>query len=126
MKTIGSTRVLPKNTPVDPRRIPPDGGDGLVQRRARGAHRGEDRRDAAATGKPLRDDPPGSGGAPPGVSDGARRASTSPLAIGSQSEPEPDVAVVKGTIGDFVDHPTTAVLVAEVSGTTLRFDRRKG
>ena len=49
-----------------------------------------------------------------------------PLAFGTRSEPEPDIAVVKGEVRDFVDHPTTAVLVVEVSGTTLRFDRRKG
>ena len=49
-----------------------------------------------------------------------------PLALGTRSEPEPDIAVVTGELRDFVDHPTTAVLVVEVSGTTLRFDRRKG
>ncbi len=47
-----------------------------------------------------------------------------PLALGQFSEPEPDVAVVRGTILDFVTgHPTTAVLVVEVSETTLAFDR---
>jgi Uma2 family endonuclease len=48
-----------------------------------------------------------------------------PLAIGARSEPEPDVAVVRGNSRDYTDHPTTALLVVEVSGTTLRFDRRK-
>src|SRR4051794_32430746 len=38
-----------------------------------------------------------------------------PLALGEDSEPEPDIAVVRGSIRDFRDsHPTTAVLVVEV------------
>jgi Uma2 family endonuclease len=47
-----------------------------------------------------------------------------PLSLGQVSEPEPDVAVVRGAIRDFArEHPTTAVLVVEVADTTLRFDR---
>ena len=47
-----------------------------------------------------------------------------PLAIGNWSEPEPDIAVVTGSIRDYeTQHPTTAVLVVEVADTTLRFDR---
>jgi Uma2 family endonuclease len=47
-----------------------------------------------------------------------------PLALGQYSEPEPDVAVVRGSVLDFVsEHPTSAVLVVEVSETTLAFDR---
>lgn len=47
-----------------------------------------------------------------------------PLAIGTDSEPEPDVAVVRGKASDYVaDHPTTAVLVVEVADSTVRFDR---
>ncbi|MBI3971975.1 MAG: Uma2 family endonuclease [Chloroflexi bacterium] len=51
-----------------------------------------------------------------------------PLAFGSTSEPEPDVAVVRGSPRDYLtEHPTTAVLMLEVSDTTLRSDRtRKG
>lgn len=47
-----------------------------------------------------------------------------PLSLGSDSEPEPDVAVVRGTPRDYVEgHPTTALLVVEVSEATLDFDR---
>jgi len=51
-----------------------------------------------------------------------------PLNLGPDSEPEPDAAVVRGTLRDYVDaHPTMAVLIVEVSDTTLAFDReRKG
>lgn len=47
-----------------------------------------------------------------------------PLALGGDSEPEPDVAVVPGEASDYVArHPTSAVLVVEIADTTLRFDR---
>jgi Uma2 family endonuclease len=47
-----------------------------------------------------------------------------PLALGSDSQPEPDVAVVAGEDRSFVAaHPTSAVLVVEVSDSTLAFDR---
>lgn len=47
-----------------------------------------------------------------------------PLALGDRSEPEPDLAVVSGSPRDYVEaHPTTAVLVVEVSDSTLRYDR---
>jgi Uma2 family endonuclease len=48
-----------------------------------------------------------------------------PLHLSETSEPEPDVAVVKGAIRDYVGtgHPTTALLVVEVSDATLRYDR---
>ena len=51
-----------------------------------------------------------------------------PLALGPDSELEPDVAVVRGVAREYLgDHPTTAVLVLEISDTTLDFDRgRKG
>jgi Uma2 family endonuclease len=42
------------------------------------------------------------------------------------SEPEPDVAVVRGTNADFrTAHPTTAELVVEVAVTSLEIDRVK-
>lgn len=47
-----------------------------------------------------------------------------PLALSETDEPEPDVAVVPGTIEDYRDaHPTKAVLVVEVADTPLEFDR---
>jgi Uma2 family endonuclease len=48
-----------------------------------------------------------------------------PLALSDLSEPEPDVAVVSGSIRDYAkDHPRTALLAVEVSDSTLRFDRQ--
>lgn len=49
-----------------------------------------------------------------------------PLALSDIDEPEPDVAVVEGSIDDYRDaHPTTAVLVVEVADSSLEFDRTK-
>ena len=46
------------------------------------------------------------------------------LAVGAYSVPEPDVAVVAGREGDYMDaHPTTALLVVEVSQSSLPQDR---
>lgn len=47
-----------------------------------------------------------------------------PLNLGESSEPEPDIAVVPGAPRDYADHPTTALLVVEISDATLRYDRR--
>jgi Uma2 family endonuclease len=51
-----------------------------------------------------------------------------PLALGSDSEPEPDLAVVRGTMRDYADaHPVHAVLIVEVADSSVAFDRiRKG
>jgi Uma2 family endonuclease len=38
------------------------------------------------------------------------------------SEPEPDAAVVPGSPRDYTAHPTAALLVVEVSDTTLNYD----
>ncbi|MES3631152.1 MAG: Uma2 family endonuclease, partial [Longimonas sp.] len=47
-----------------------------------------------------------------------------PLALGADSEPEPDVMVVPGSNEDFLDaHPTAATLVVEVAATSLAFDQ---
>lgn len=53
-----------------------------------------------------------------------------PLHLGPRSAPEPDAAVVPGTSRDYTaanyratDHPTTALLIVEVSETTLAYDR---
>jgi len=49
-----------------------------------------------------------------------------PMSFGKADEPEPDVAVVTGTIRDFSgSHPKTAELLIEVSSTTLYYDRTK-
>lgn len=46
-----------------------------------------------------------------------------PLSL-EDSEPEPDIAVVKGNPADYkTEHPQSAVLVIEVSKTTLDYDR---
>jgi Uma2 family endonuclease len=48
------------------------------------------------------------------------------LAHDTMSEPEPDVAVVIGTIDDYRDHhPAMAILVAEVADTSVEFDRTR-
>jgi Uma2 family endonuclease len=47
-----------------------------------------------------------------------------PLDLGEDSEPEPDIAVVRGKPLDYrAAHPRTAVLVIEVADTTLASDR---
>ena len=47
-----------------------------------------------------------------------------PIALGDWSEPEPDIAVLKGGEWDFVDaHPASAELLVEVSDTSLSKDR---
>lgn len=49
-----------------------------------------------------------------------------PLELGPHSEPEPDIAVVAGKREDFVkQHPRTALLVVEVSDSTLFSDRTR-
>ncbi len=45
-----------------------------------------------------------------------------PLAIGATNAPEPDVAVVAGSPRDYQTSPTSALLVVEVSDTTLTYD----
>lgn len=40
----------------------------------------------------------------------------------SHSEPQPDVAVIPGRFEDYSDHPTTALLIVEVSDATLNKD----
>lgn len=48
-----------------------------------------------------------------------------PLNVMEDSDPEPDIAVVPGPLDSYRDHPTTAVLVIEISDTSLRLDRSK-
>jgi Uma2 family endonuclease len=47
-----------------------------------------------------------------------------PLRLSESSEPEPDVAVVRGSERDYIGtgHPTSALFVLEVADTTLAYD----
>jgi Uma2 family endonuclease len=50
--------------------------------------------------------------------------SRGPLALGEDSEPEPDVAVTRGTRRDYRDeHPSRPTLVVEVAESSLALDR---
>jgi Uma2 family endonuclease len=49
-----------------------------------------------------------------------------PLDLGQTTEPEPDLAVVLGIGRQFLGtHPTGAVLIVEISDTTVSYDRRR-
>ena len=48
-----------------------------------------------------------------------------PLALGQNSDPEPDISVVPGRREDYTDHPTAAVLVVEVADSSLSEDRNR-
>jgi len=57
--------------------------------------------------------------------DGWTVRSQAPLALDETSEPEPDVAVVRGEIRDYAAaHPADPVLVVEVTLTSVTLDRR--
>jgi Uma2 family endonuclease len=46
-----------------------------------------------------------------------------PLVLGLMMDPEPDLAVVTGNARDYLSaHPTTALLVMEISDSSLAFD----
>jgi Uma2 family endonuclease len=46
-----------------------------------------------------------------------------PVALDEESEPEPDVAVARGTVRDYSgEHPSRPVLVVEVAESSLRLD----
>jgi Uma2 family endonuclease len=51
----------------------------------------------------------------------------SPLSIPEMnSEPEPDLAIIKGSEDDYTEsHPNTALWVIEISNSTLNLDRKK-
>ena len=50
--------------------------------------------------------------------------SQGPVALDDESEPEPDIAVVRGTARDYSDeHPSRPVLVVEISESSLSLDR---
>jgi Uma2 family endonuclease len=46
----------------------------------------------------------------------------SPLVLGLDTDPEPDLAVVPGGPRDYSGHPTTAALVIEVADSSLDYD----
>ena len=47
-----------------------------------------------------------------------------PVDFGIHTEPEPDVSVVSGSLEDYTSaHPVSALLIIEVSDTTLSYDR---
>lgn len=47
-----------------------------------------------------------------------------PLDLSPTSQPQPDIAVVRGRVRDYTSaHPTTALLVVEVAESSLSFDR---
>ncbi len=49
-----------------------------------------------------------------------------PLSLGLDSDPEPDLSVVQGGLREYVRrHPEHALLVVEVAGTSLEFDRAR-
>jgi len=49
-----------------------------------------------------------------------------PIELGPHSEPEPDVALVAGAWTEYASqHPQTAVLLVEVSDSSLRYDRTR-
>ena len=48
-----------------------------------------------------------------------------PLNVGTDHDPEPDIAVVEGKPWDHTDHPTAAELIVEVADTSLKLDQRK-
>jgi Uma2 family endonuclease len=49
----------------------------------------------------------------------------STLDLGTASEPQPDLAVVPGKARDYNAAPTTALLVVEISDSSLSFDRKE-
>src|SRR2546425_2635017 len=49
-----------------------------------------------------------------------------PVALDDDSEPEPDVAVVRGAPRDYLtEHPSRPALIVEVAQSSLAFDRRR-
>jgi len=49
-----------------------------------------------------------------------------PVALDDESEPEPDVSVVRGTPRNYRErHPSRAALIVEVADASLAFDRRE-
>ena len=58
------------------------------------------------------------------IGSGRHIRTLSPIALDSESEPEPDLSVVPGSIRDYRDdHPSQPTLLVEVADTSLVFDR---
>lgn len=54
---------------------------------------------------------------------GFRVRTENPLILGRSTDPVPDLAVVTGSVRDYAQsHPTTAVLIVEISDTSLDYD----
>lgn len=47
------------------------------------------------------------------------------FSAGRDTDPGPDLAVVRGSFRDYTTHPRTAVLIVEVANTSLAYDRRE-
>ncbi|NBC49793.1 MAG: Uma2 family endonuclease [Gammaproteobacteria bacterium] len=58
------------------------------------------------------------------IGEGYHIRSQKPLALDDRSEPEPDIAVVRGQLRDYAGrHPDTALLIVEVADTSLAYDQ---
>jgi Uma2 family endonuclease len=58
------------------------------------------------------------------IGSGSHVCTLSPIALDSESEPEPDLSVVPGAIRDYRDdHPSQPTLLVEVADSSLAFDR---
>jgi Uma2 family endonuclease len=57
---------------------------------------------------------------------GYRVRTQKPLSLGDDSVPEPDLAVVRGSVRDYARaHPATAVLIVEVADSSLWYVRKR-
>ncbi len=57
-----------------------------------------------------------------GFGTGWRVCGQMPLVLGLTTDPQPDVAVIPGSIRGATGHPATASLVVEISDTSFRYD----
>ena len=68
--------------------------------------------------------PAGPSVGPPSAGGGVRLVAWLPLTLGQRNEPEPDLTVIPADSISKDRHPGTAILTIEVSGDSLRKDRR--
>jgi Uma2 family endonuclease len=45
-----------------------------------------------------------------------------PLPVGVETDPQPDIAIIRGSARGATSHPTTADLIVEISDSSLKFD----